>query len=34
LYSLASQKALLFPYLHKFFQKISIHFHLIPKCPK
>jgi hypothetical protein len=32
--SLASWKALLIPYLHKKFQKISIHHHLKPSCPK
>jgi hypothetical protein len=32
--SLASWKALLIPYLHKKIQKITIHHHLIPSCPK
>jgi hypothetical protein len=32
--SLALQKALLIPYLHKKIQKNSIDFHLIPSCPK
>jgi hypothetical protein len=32
--SLASWKALLIPYLHKKIQKISIHHHLKPSCPK
>jgi hypothetical protein len=32
--SLASWKALLIPYIHKKFQKISIHHHLKPSCPK
>jgi hypothetical protein len=32
--SLTSWKALLIPYLHKKIQKISIHHHLIPSCPK
>jgi hypothetical protein len=34
LHSLASWKALLIPYLHKKIQKINIHHHLIPSCPK
>jgi hypothetical protein len=34
LHSLASWKALLIPYLHKKIQKISIHHHLKPRCPK
>jgi hypothetical protein len=32
--SLASWKALLISYLHKKIQKINIHHHLIPSCPK
>jgi hypothetical protein len=32
--SLASHKALLIPCLHKKIQKINIHHHLIPSCPK
>jgi hypothetical protein len=32
--SLASWKALLIPCLHKKIQKISIHHHLKPSCPK
>jgi hypothetical protein len=32
--SLASWKALLIPYLYNFFQKINIHHHLKPSCPK
>jgi hypothetical protein len=34
LHSLASWKALLIPYLDKKIQKINIHHHLKPSCPK